>query len=128
MMALGMSWMTRGGPASGPPGLPGHGASRGVVQRPLGAAGDTDSGYISSGRWWLLSGSWEKVWRESSLFGRGWFDSGGDRLVVGWWGERERCRSSMVGGFWGRGSVPRGARRTVSEGAKDTMCGEYVFY
>lgn len=51
MMALGMSWMTRGGPASWPPGLPGQGASLGVAQRPLGAAGDTDNGYISSGRW-----------------------------------------------------------------------------
>lgn len=84
MMVLGMSWMTRGGAASWPPGLPGQGGSRGVVQRPFGAAGDTDNGYISSGRWWLLSGSWEKVWRESSLAGRGWFDSRGDRRVAGW--------------------------------------------
>lgn len=115
MMVLGMSWMTRGGPASWPPGLPGQGASRGVGQRPFGAAGDTDRGYMSSGRWWLLSGSWEKVCRESSLAGRGWFGSGGDCRGAGWCGERERCRSSMVGGCWGRGSVPRGPRRTVSE-------------
>lgn len=114
MMALGMSWMTRGGPASWPTGLPELGASRGVVQRPFGAAGETDKGYISSGRWWLLSGSWEKICRESSLVGRGWFVSGGDRRGVCWWGERERCRNSIVGGCWGSGSVPRGPRRTVS--------------
>lgn len=83
MMALGMSWMTRGGPASWAAGLPEQGASRGVVQRPLGAAGETDSGYISSGRWWLLSGSWEKVCRGSSLAGRGWLGSGGDRRGAG---------------------------------------------
>lgn len=122
MMALGMCWMTHGGPASGPMGLPGHGASRGVEQRPLGAAGDTDRGYISSGRWWLLSGSWEKAWRWSSLTGRGWLGSGGDRLAVGWCGERERCRSSMVGGCWGSGSELRGGRRTVSGMTKDATC------
>lgn len=115
MMALGMCWMTHGGPASGPTGLPGHGASRGVEQRPLGAAGDTDSGYISSDRWWLLSGSCDRVCRGSPLPGRGWWaDSGGERLVTRWCGERERCRSSMVGGCWGRGSELRGGRRTVS--------------
>lgn len=74
--------MIRGGPASGAPGLPGHGASLGVEQRPLGAAGDTDRGYMSSCRWWLLSGSWEKVWG-SSLAGRAWLGSGGDRFEVG---------------------------------------------
>lgn len=115
MMGLGMSWMTRGGPASWTPGLPGQGAPLGVAQRPLGAAGDTDRGYMSSGRWWLLSGSWGRLWRWSSEAGRGSSCSGGNRRGVGLWGERERCRSSMVGGCSGRGSVPRGVRRTVSE-------------
>lgn len=116
-MALGMSWMTRGGPASCGPGLPGQGGSLGVLQRPFGAAGDTDRGYISSG-WWLLSGSWEKdgcIW--SSLAARGLI-SGLDCLGVGWCGERERCRSSMVGVCWGMGSSPRAARRTVSMATK----------
>lgn len=115
MMALDMCWMTHGGPASGPTGLPGHGASRGVEQRPLCVAGDTDSGYISSGRWWLLSGSCDRACRGSPLPGHGWWaGSGGERLVDEWCGDRERCRSSMVGGCWERGSELRGGRRTVS--------------
>lgn len=121
IIVLGMSWMTRGGHTSGAPGLPGHGASRGVEQRPLDAAGDTDRGYISSVRWWLLSGNWVKDWRWSSVAGRGWICCGGDRLFVVWWGERERCRSSIVGGCWLSGSVPRGGRRTVSGVTKDAV-------
>lgn len=36
-------------------------------------------------------------------------------------GDRERCLSSMVGGCWGRGSAPRGGRRTVSGVRRDAI-------
>lgn len=86
MMGLGMSWITRGGPTSWPPpGLPGQGPSRGVVQRPLGAVGDTHSGYMSSGGWWLLSGSCDKDCGASALGGRGRAGSPGERCGAVWW-------------------------------------------
>lgn len=57
------------------------------------------------------------------MAGRAWLGSGGDRFAAGKWGggDRERCLSSMVGGCWGRGSAPRGGRRTVSGVRRDAI-------